>query len=336
MISENPTGSNMSGVAASRHRYRRQLMISQATLDRILEQLETEDRIPFDNGRYTVSHTIYGCSSLSRGGTYYDQVNNNELTKTINDEKLQGIYEHNNYPGVFSIMFNPEKMDERSAEILISFLEDVNMNASSSVPCIDEDAANELEYNDTLDALVSELDDISFHDEKKFPLGFVPDVNIAAELLKIIGSFPGDDPITVEQGPTIYIDRDKLSPYVDKLAYRIQKRQERFDAIVSKLSEWTMQKGHAAYVPDDDDSFFSIEIPIINDRLWVKSELKLDHACAWIEMILSRLTLEKQYDYRAITYPLGFSDNAGDLERIALQIEEALDIARSTAEEFGA
>lgn len=199
-------------------------MISKETLDRILEQLEPEDRTPYD-GLYTVSHTIYGCSSLSRGGTYYDWANNHELAKTINDEKLQGIYEHNDYPGVFSIIFNPVKMDERSAEILISFLEDVNINASSSVPCIDEDAANELEYNDTLDALVSELDDISFHDEKKFPLGFVPDVNIAAELLKIIDNFPGDNPITVEQGPTIYIDRDKLAPYVDKLAHRIRKRQ---------------------------------------------------------------------------------------------------------------
>lgn len=310
-------------------------MISKETLDRILEQLEPEDRTPYD-GLYTVSHTIYGCSSLSRGGTYYDWENNHELAKAINDEKLQGIYEHNDYPGVFSIIFNPEKMDERSAEILIRFLEDVNMNASSSVPCIDEDAANELEYNDILDALVSELDDISFHDEKKFPLGFTPDVNIAAELLRIIDSFPGDNPITVEQGPTIYIDRDKLSPYVDKLAYRIRKRQERFDAIVSKLSEWAMQKGHAAYGSDDDDSIFSIEMPIIADKLWVKSELRLNHASAWIEMMLSRLTLEKQFDYRIITYPLGFSDKTGDLEIIAQQIEEVLDIARSTAEEFKA
>ena len=309
-------------------------MISKETLDRILEQLEPEDRTPYD-GLYTISHTIYGCSSLSRGGTYYDWANNHELAKAINDDKLQGVYERNDCPSAFSIVFNPKKMDERSAEILISFLEDVNMNARSSVPCIDEDAANELEYNDTLDALVSELDDISFHDEKKFPLGFIPDVNIAAELLKIIDNFPGDDPITVEQGPTIYIDRDKLAPYVDKLAYRIRKRQERFDAIVSKLSEWALQKGHAAYGPDDDDSIFSIEMPIIADRLWVKSELKLNHAYAWIEMMLSKLTLEEQRDYRAITYPLGFSDNAGDLERIAQQIEEALDIARSTAEEFG-
>ena len=199
-------------------------MISKETLDRILEQLEPEDRTPYD-GLYTISHTIYGCSSLSRGGTYYDWANNHELAKAINDDKLQGVYERNDCPSVFSIVFNPKKMDERSAEILISFLEDVNMNAHSSVPCIDEDAANELEYNDTLDALVSELDDISFHDEKKFPLGFVPDVNIAAELLDIIDRFPGDNPITVEQGPTIYIDRDKLAPYVDKLAYRIWERQ---------------------------------------------------------------------------------------------------------------
>lgn len=309
-------------------------MISKETLDNILEQLEPEDRAPYE-GFYTVSHTVYGYSSLSRGGTYYDWANNHELAKAINDDKLQGVYERNDCPSVFSIVFNPEKMDERSAEILISFLEDVNMNAHSSVPCIDEDAANELEYNDTLDALVSELDDISFHNEKKFPLGFIPDVNIAAELLKIIDNFPGDDPITVEQGPTIYIDRDKLAPYVDKLAYRIRKRQERFDAIVSKLSEWALQKGHAAYGPDDDDSIFSIEMPIIADRLWVKSELKLNHAYAWIEMMLSKLTLEEQSNYKAITYLLGFSDNAGDLERIAQQIEEALDIARSTAEEFG-
>lgn len=314
-------------------------MISQATLDRILEQLETEDRIPFDNGRYTVSHTIYGCSSLSRGGTYYNQVNNNELTKTINEGKLKGVYERHDYPGVNSIVFRPEEMDEESAETLISFLEDVNMAARSSVPCIDEDAANDLEYEDTIEALVDELDDIVFHDDEEnplFPMGFEPDMSVAAELLSIINSWPGDDPIIIEQGPYVFVDRDKLAPYVDKLAYRIRERQERFDAIVSKLSEWTMQNGHAAYGPDDDDSIFSIEMPIIADKLWVKSELRLNHAGAWIEMMLSRLTLEKQFDYRIITYPLGFSDKTGDLEIIAQQIEEALDIARSTAEEFKA
>ena len=91
-----------------------------------------------------------------------------------------------------------------------------------------------------------------------------------------------------------------------------------------------------AYGLDDDDSIFSIEMPIVNDKLWVKSELKLNHAGAWIEMMLSRLTLEEQSDYRIITYPLEFSDKTGDPEIIARQIEEALDIARSTAEEFGA
>ena len=85
-------------------------MISKETLDRILEQLEPEDRTPYD-GLYTISHTIYGCSSLSRGGTYYDWANNHELAKAINDDKLQGVYERNDCPSAFSIVFNPKKME---------------------------------------------------------------------------------------------------------------------------------------------------------------------------------------------------------------------------------
>lgn len=171
-------------------------MISNETLDRILDLLETEDRIPHD-GLYTVSHTIYGCSSLSRGGSYYDKVNNLELSKIINEEKLEGIYEQNDYPSVFSIVFNPEKMDERSAEILISFLEDVNINARSSVPCIDENRATEMEIEDLETEVRTILDDYAWQLETTFS------EEVVNEIVKRISARGF---YAVECGPSIFIE----------------------------------------------------------------------------------------------------------------------------------
>ena len=171
-------------------------MISEETLNRILELLDPEDRIPYE-GRYTVSHTIYGCFSLSKGGTYYDLVNNNNLTKTINDEKLEGIYEHTNYPGVFSIVFNPEKMDERSAEILISFLEDVNINARSSVPCINKDRASDAEFEDLETEIRGVLDDYAWQLETTFS------EEVVSEEIRRISA---RGLYTVECGPSIFIE----------------------------------------------------------------------------------------------------------------------------------
>lgn len=306
-------------------------MISKETLDRIREQLEPEDRTPYE-GLYTVSHTIYGCSSLSRGGTYYDQVNNHHLSAAISDKKLQGIYERNDYPGVFSIVFNPEKIDEQSAKTLISFLEDVNMNAKTSVPCIDENLAYDLEYDDVLDAITEELDDIIFHDEGRFPKGFEADRSTASYLLMLIPD-SYDCFATVEQGPSIFIDSEKFAPYADILIHHINGRQERFDTIVSKLSEWTLQKGYASYGPDDDDSIFSIEMPVIRDRLWVKCELRLNHIKARIEATLSKLTIEEQYEYMDLTYPLS-DEETENPEEIISRIKTDLDIAKATAENF--
>lgn len=171
-------------------------MISNETLNRILDLLESEDRIPYD-GLYTVSHTIYGCSSLSRGGSYYDQINNLELTQIINDEKLEGIYEQNDYPSVFSIIFNPEKMDERSAEILISFLEDVNINAKSSVPCIDENLASDTEFEDLETEIRTLLDDYAWQ------LG----TTFSEEVVnKMVGRISARGLYAVECGPSIFIE----------------------------------------------------------------------------------------------------------------------------------
>lgn len=190
-------------------------MISEDTLSRILELLEPEDRIPYE-GRYTVSHTIYGCSSLSRGGTYCDLVNNNELTKTINDEKLKGVYEHTDYPGVFSIIFNPEKMDERSAEVLISFLEDVNSNARSSVPCIDENLASELEFEDLETEIRATLDDYAWQLETSFSEEVVN---------KVVGRISACSLYIVECGPSIFIETRDFEDVLKEVCPKLNKEQ---------------------------------------------------------------------------------------------------------------
>lgn len=191
-------------------------MISKETLSRILELLEPEDRIPYE-GRYTVSHTIYGCTSLSRGGTYCDLVNNNELTKTINDEKLEGIYEHTDYPGVFSIVFNPEKMDERSAEALISFLEDVNINAHSGVPCIDENLVSDVEFDDLETEVRAILDDYVWQLETTFSEEVVNEMvgHISARSLYI-----------VECGPSIFIETKDFEDVLKEVCPELREEKE--------------------------------------------------------------------------------------------------------------
>lgn len=191
-------------------------MISEETLSRILELLEVEDRIPYE-GRYTVSHTIYGCSSLSRGGTYCDLVNNNELTKAINDENLEGVYEHTDYPGVFSIVFNPEKMDERSAEILISFLEDVNINARSGVPCIDENLATELEIADLETEVRTLLDDYAWQLETTFSEEVVNEV---------VGRISARGLYAVECGPSIYIETKDFEDVLKEVCPELREEKE--------------------------------------------------------------------------------------------------------------
>lgn len=191
-------------------------MISEETLDRILDQLEPEDKIPYE-GRYTVSHTIYGCSSLSRGGTYCDLVNNIELIKTIIDEKLEGIYEHTDYPGVFSIVFNPEKMDERSAEILISFLEDVNINARSSVPCIDENLTSDAEFEDLETEVRAILDDYAWQLETTFSEKVVNEV---------VGRISARGLYAVECGPSIFIETKDFEDVLKEVCPELKEEKE--------------------------------------------------------------------------------------------------------------
>lgn len=191
-------------------------MISEKTLSRILDQLEPEDRIPYE-GRYTVSHTIYGCSSLSKGGTYCDQVNNIELIKTIIDEKLEGIYEHTDYPGVFSIVFNPEKMDERSAEILISFLEDVNINARSGVPCIDENLATDAEFEDLETEVRAILDDYAWQ------LGTTFSEEVVNE---VVGRISARSLYIVECGPSIFIETKDFEDVLKEVCPELREEKE--------------------------------------------------------------------------------------------------------------
>lgn len=191
-------------------------MISEETLSRILDLLEVEDKIPYE-GHYTVSHTIYGCTSLTRGGTYCDLVNNNELIKTINDEKLKGVYEHTDYPGVFSIVFNPEKMDERSAEVLISFLEDVNINARSSVPCIDENLASDAEFEDLETEVRAILDDYAWQ------LGTTFSEEVVNE---VVGCISARSLYIVECGPSIYIETKDFEDVLKEVCPELKDEKE--------------------------------------------------------------------------------------------------------------
>lgn len=190
-------------------------MISSGTLDRILDNLDKEDRVPNEGGYYTVSNTIYGCSSLSRGGSYYDWANNFELTKMINEGKLPGVYERSDWPAVFSIIFNPEKMTEESAERLISFLEDVNMNARTSVPCINEDIANELEMNDVIDALVWAVRDIADNEDSILPESLQVDNRFIDILLRFNQGM--EELYTIETGPSVYVDTDTLQRVIEMM-----------------------------------------------------------------------------------------------------------------------
>lgn len=306
-------------------------MISKETLDNILGLLEPEDRIPHE-GAYEVSHTYYTCSSTTRGGTYYDMVNNHLLMDLVDCEGLKGIRGCGDPLDGFSVEFNPEDMDEKSAEGLINFLEELMGNTRDGIPCIDERTADDLEYEDKLEAIINELEDIVLHDEGKFPEGFAPDWGAAAELMTIIDK-SGNSPITIEPGPTVSIDRSKLIPSVNILAEKYRRRRKRFDSITSRLLEWALIKNHAAYIDEDDANIFRIKMPVIRDRLWVKVDLRLNYASGTMDATFSRLTPEKRECYLGLTYPLGTSGRKR-IDDIASRIENDCNVAIATAEKF--
>ena len=185
-----------------------------AKLNAILSLLEPQDRIPDGNGRYTVSYTTYGSSSLSAGGTYYDKANNLRLSETLGGRP--GIIEAAFWPGVYSIAFDPEAADNGTADALISMLED--MRLSGGYPCLDEDLAASLEWDDKTAAVEEALDDMAFRGELILPDGWTVKRILMAVTAKL--DERGDVLIT-EPGPSVYRDEDRFGKLVPAIVAAI-------------------------------------------------------------------------------------------------------------------
>ena len=201
-------------------------MIKEETLAKLLDVLEEEDRIPDEDGWYTVSGTIYGSSSLSRGGSYFDKANNLTITKEIEAGTLPGVKERASWPGVYSIVFRPDDMSEESAARLLSILEDMVIEGPG-YPCIDEDLAYALELEDTREAIKNELETIAWNypglfleedyedeSETSFTARFVDDV--------IRECNDADLPVIfIEQGPSVFVDSGRLEKVIRKMSGNI-------------------------------------------------------------------------------------------------------------------
>lgn len=154
-------------------------MISKKLSEALLEAIGT---IIAEDGWYTIPGTIYGCPSLSQGGSYYEKANNLILSDEFRE--ASGVREKADYPGVYFIQFNPELMDTDTAERLLSRLVDIRMHASSSVPCLDEDLAAKLEAEDVRNALMETIESIAFSGTVYIPEQCVSDKRFADLLIK--------------------------------------------------------------------------------------------------------------------------------------------------------
>lgn len=196
-------------------------MISEETLAKLLEVLDDEDVIPDEDGWYTVSGTTYGSSSLSRGGSYFDKANNLTITKEIEAETLEGVKERASWPGVYSIVFRPEDMSEKSAQRLALLIEGISLHASYvGTPCLDEDLAFEMEAEDEREAVKDELETLAFDKPELFsPSDFEDEerTTIRDETVRDVISACWDQDscaIVVETGPSVFVDADRLEKVV--------------------------------------------------------------------------------------------------------------------------
>lgn len=198
-------------------------MITTARLEEILSYLEEEDRIPDERGEYTVSRTIYGSSSLSRGGSYHDKANNVLIAEAIRD--VEGIHERSSWPGVFSIVFNPEKMDDRAAERLLLLLED--MDGHGGYPCLDEQLAYDMEAEDEMAAMRCIMDDLAFDGLLDIPEGMDACGDEAVGIMLDIVRDLDPCAIVTEPGPEIYIDAERVEKHVPEFNERIRKEMRK-------------------------------------------------------------------------------------------------------------
>lgn len=194
-------------------------MITTARLEEILPYLEEEDRIPDERGEYTISHTIYGSSSLSRGGSYFDKANHTLIAEAIKD--VEGIHERSSWPGIYSIVFNPEKMDDRAADRLVTLLDE--MHANGTYPCLDEQLAYEMEAGDEMAAMRCIMDDLAFDGLLDVPEGMDPCGDEAVSLMLEIVRERDPAAIVCETGPDVYIDAERVWRHVDAFNGRIRR-----------------------------------------------------------------------------------------------------------------
>ena len=179
-------------------------MITDEKLSAILEYLTDDDKVPDENREYTISYTTYGCSSLSVGGSYYDKANHFGLLSML--QGAEGIREHSSWPGVYSLVFNPEKMRDEDAERLLQGLSAMNEH-DLGYPCIDEDMISRFELEDKEEAVRDELNDLKEAGNELLD-GYEIDINLVDKVLRAMDET--GDVLIVEPGPSIYLDSDKF------------------------------------------------------------------------------------------------------------------------------
>lgn len=159
-----------------------------------------------EDGWYTISETIYGCSSLSRGGSYCEKANNLILSDEFRD--APGVREKADYPGVYFVQFCPDLLDTDTAERLLARLGDIRMHASSSVPCLDEDMAARLEAEDVRNALMEAIESIAFSGTVHIPDQCVSDERFADLLIKANAGVL--DLFSIECGPSVFVHEEEV------------------------------------------------------------------------------------------------------------------------------
>lgn len=178
-------------------------MISKELLETLMEAIGTAIT---EDGWYIIPETIYGCSSLTMGGSYYEKVNYLILSDEFRD--APGVREKADYPGVYFIQFNPDLMDTDTAEKLLSRLGDIRMHASTSVPCLDEDLAARLEAEDVRNALMKTIESIAFDGTVYIPDQCTSDERFGNLLIKANASVL--DLYSIECGPSVFVHEEEV------------------------------------------------------------------------------------------------------------------------------
>ena len=188
-------------------------MITDGKLCAILSYLTDDDKVPDENGEYTISYTTYGSSSLSIGGSYYDKANHFGLLSML--QGTEGIWERSSWPGVYSLVFDPEKMREEDADRLLQGLSAMNEH-DIGYPCIDEDMTNRFELEDKEEAVRDELNNLKEAGNELLD-DYEIDINLIDRILRAMDET--GDVLIMEPGPSIYLDTEK---FLEHLPFALQ------------------------------------------------------------------------------------------------------------------